>query len=1599
MKKIATITTVALTLLLLAGLLVLPAAAAPPQPPAKTETGTSERAPGAKTEKQPEAAAPVSKALPTESPNGILANVFGPEDFEGTFPPTGWALYETGDASDPGWVWNTSYAHSPTHSAYHNDDDLATSAIAWLVMPVVTPTVSNALVFWQYQTYASYYEYHGIWASTGSCDPNDGQFAEVVELGVGTGYTWEEKSVDLSAYAGQRVCLAFRYEGDWADEWYIDDVAVVEPAPVYDGSTKTVDPAGTVLPGDTLTYTIVISNSGNLSGTATLTDPIPAGAGYIPGTAAVDPAGYGILDDSAGIQWTGLVTVGESVTVTFQVTVTAGMGELVTNTAVISDPLTSAAVTMDVVNRTPAVGFGGSWKDVDRGEVVMGELLAYTIYITNSGDYTSTAGLMHDQLPAGLLVAGASMAPAGRGALSYSVGGDVVEWTTDAANPLAAGLDVTITIVATATDALVCGAPFVNSADISDSLAPDAVTVESPPVRPVYAAPMLAEGFEGAAFPPAGWASFIGENGLGTGQNWVRSTLAPNTGAAHAYVRYEDVTGGTAEDWLVTPQVRLEAGASLLSFYARDGYSSDYGNIYTVRVSTGSQTTHADFITVATYYETDFIYDVYQNFTVDLSAYIGQDIYVAFVMENDDGDNFYLDDVMLGVPPWYPCPSVSIDPDQSGSVCQGGTIDYPLTVANNNDAADVLDITLAGNAWPTTVNPDQLALDPGASGVVTVTVEVPWLTGGDTDVVTITAAAQGSGLNDLALLDTTSYDLAMGWESITPTLRGTRYHAVAYYDDALYQFGGETGWWTWIDQVNRYDIAADSWTTTTVMLSGTYGMDAVTIGDKIYIPGGNVSTVAPNAPGPRLDLLQIYDPVAETWSLGASLPYSGGLAYASGVAYNGELYVIGGLDANAQFTNTLYIYNPASDTWRVGAPMSQTRGLAAAAAIGDYIYVAGGWTGGQIMRDSLEIYDPATDSWTFGPAMPDPDGGFQGWAPYGDGVKHDRYLLAFNGGDIDTGATWTCSTNAVAFDTLTGQWMTLPSLPRCLYGAQGDGDGNEFWFVSGRTNEGGVWHMALEGERLVQCPACEPPQGALEFDPLTPLVGETVNFTGTLVSGTPAGVTYEWDFGDGSGASGASASHSYAAANTYNIVLTVTNICGYDVVTGTISVVAAPEPPHAAFTSNSPVLVGTPMQFTNQSWGSGVLYYTWDFGDGVGSSHATNPAYTYALGGHYTVTLNVTSTYGADSVEQVVNVTWNPLVAAFTSNSPVYVGDPMQFTDQSTGSGPFEYEWDFGDGVGGSALQNPAYTYAGIGAYTVTLVVTSPYETDSAQHAVMVVVSPTCGFTFAPAQPGENEPVQFTNQSTGSEPISYEWDFGDGAISTATNPIHAYTAANTYTVYLTATNAWGLSVCSDDVVVVGEPPTADFDSSCPDVIGQTSHFTNTSTGARPFTAFLWSFGDGGLAFTENPSHLYVAADTYTVSLQISNKYGTDSIEKTCVIQEAPPPCIAVTGVKYEYTPATIYAGDTVTFTATYTPSNATSPVLTWDVDGTSIGTGTLVSYLFAVTGTFTVTVNADNCIGTGHVGHADYAETLTVIEGVTPPTEYKIYLPVVMKNA
>lgn len=248
--------------------------------------------------------------------------------------------------------------------------------------------------------------------------------------------------------------------------------------------------------------------------------------------------------------------------------------------------------------------------------------------------------------------------------------------------------------------------------------------------------------------------------------------------------------------------------------------------------------------------------------------------------------------------------------------------------------------------------------------------------------------------------------------------------------------------------------------------------------------------------------------------------------------------------------------------------------------------------------------------------------------------------------------------------------------------------------------------------------------------------------------------------------------------------------------------------------------------------------------------------------------------------------------ARFEDNGPIELGATAVFTNMSFGTPPLSYAWDFGDGLGSSTDTNPTYMYASDGDYTVTLTATNAYGASSISHVFTVQHSPQAGFVHnGPIELGQT--AVFTNASTGGEPLSYAWDFGDGVgISTTANPTYTYTADGDYQVTLTVTNRYGTSIASVPFQV-RYPPQAAFSHDGPVLLGESVHFTNQSLGGQPLS-YTWDFGDGGTSADINPSHQYGQHGLYTVTLTVDNQYGMATT--TAVVEVRYPPTAAFEAV-------------------------------------------------------------------------------------------------------
>lgn len=471
------------------------------------------------------------------------------------------------------------------------------------------------------------------------------------------------------------------------------------------------------------------------------------------------------------------------------------------------------------------------------------------------------------------------------------------------------------------------------------------------------------------------------------------------------------------------------------------------------------------------------------------------------------------------------------------------------------------------------------------------------------------------------------------------------------------------------------------------------------------------------------------------------------------------------------------------------------------------------------------------------------------------------------------------------------------------------------------------------------------------------------NFSGTPLTGcSPMIVVFQdqstgnplnwaWDFGNGNTSTLQSPTATYFTPGTYTVSLTVSNANGSNTLTRNQYVIVY-ETPVPGFGAN--VTSGCfplNVQLTDLSTpgtGNTNTSWQWDFGNGT-TSILQNPSVTYTTAGNFTITLKVTNDKGCTkTISRPSYITVTPgVTATFTNSQPTVCNPPadISFTNNSTGPPTLSYLWDFGDG-NFSTLASPVHTYTGAGTFTATLVTTSTAGCQATITSSPIIIGGiTTSFT-APASACLNEVVTFTNTSVPA-PTSSTWLFGDGGVSNAINPTHAYIATGTYTVRLY--NSY--SSCNDSAIstiTINPLPVADFSapvtSKCEPSL--TVNFQDLSTGGA--VSWQWDFGDGNTSNAQNPSHTYTTYGSFIVTLTVTNGFGcTDTIVKTdfIVIRRAniAIPSLPVRGcVPYTISPvAIITAVDAVTS-------------YLWDFGDGSTSTLANPTYTYNLQGTYTV---------------------------------------------
>jgi uncharacterized repeat protein (TIGR01451 family) len=160
--------------------------------------------------------------------------------------------------------------------------------------------------------------------------------------------------------------------------------------------------------GDTIVYTVAVSNSGNYPATATFTDTIPAGTTLVPNSVLINGFPSPGTDPATGVPL-GTIAAGSSLTVTFSVVITTlPPSQQLTNQAAISlayvlpDGRTFNNTVVSNINQisvsSPNVSIVKSSAATD---AVIGDTVTYSVLVTNNGIAAINNTVLSDPIPAG----------------------------------------------------------------------------------------------------------------------------------------------------------------------------------------------------------------------------------------------------------------------------------------------------------------------------------------------------------------------------------------------------------------------------------------------------------------------------------------------------------------------------------------------------------------------------------------------------------------------------------------------------------------------------------------------------------------------------------------------------------------------------------------------------------------------------------------------------------------------------------------------------------------------------------------------------------------------------------------------------------------------------------------------------------------------------------------------------------------------------------------------------------------------------------------------------------------------------------------------
>ena len=155
-----------------------------------------------------------------------------------TFETSSTNCWSVTDIDLDGIVWEVSpignHTLAGSYCAYHNYNG-SIMQDGYLISPeIITPTSANTkLSFWSYNSFVADYDKNSVLISRdgGSTFTEVWSPASVVN-------SWAKDSIDITSYNNDTIIIAFRYEGQNAHRWLVDDIRVDQTISYNISTTK-----------------------------------------------------------------------------------------------------------------------------------------------------------------------------------------------------------------------------------------------------------------------------------------------------------------------------------------------------------------------------------------------------------------------------------------------------------------------------------------------------------------------------------------------------------------------------------------------------------------------------------------------------------------------------------------------------------------------------------------------------------------------------------------------------------------------------------------------------------------------------------------------------------------------------------------------------------------------------------------------------------------------------------------------------------------------------------------------------------------------------------------------------------------------------------------------------------------------------------------------------------------------------------------------------------------------------------------------------------------------------------------------------------------